>query len=61
MKIARKIESHIGADLWPVITSARIKIFSWGKKQLVDLTPLFQKDHETYFDGWSYIENPPAP
>ena len=60
MKIARTIELHIGADLWPAITLARIKIFWSDKKQLVGSLPSFQKHHKTYFDGRSY-RDPPAP
>ena len=60
MKIAHTIELHIGADLWPAITLARIKIFWSDKKHLVGLTLFFQKHHKTYFDGRPY-RDPPAP
>ena len=43
LKIVRTIELHIGTDLQLAITLARINIFSLGKKQLVDIIPLFQK------------------
>ena len=43
LKITHTIELHIGIDLQVVITSARISMFSWGEKQLVDIIPLFKK------------------
>ena len=60
LKIARAMYLHIGADLLPVITSARNDMFSWDQKHLIDMDLLYMKQPKNRFLIF-FHEDPLAP
>ena len=50
MKIARAIQLHISADIWPAIISARNNIFPWDQKHLIHITPSIRNNYEINFE-----------